>query len=143
MTAADRAVASQRAYALAVSILLPFVGWQAYAVWFGGLIQSARASASSLVYFALVAALGAAWSVVDLEYFPKAGILSRRTRVWFAVAVNLWCAALILLWLEPWLAPPIVVSIFAIADVMGFQAARDLFQHARRRAGRTGAGRRP
>ena len=115
---------------LAVIALLLIIVWEVYLIALGGLIQSAKSSSEILLCLAFIGVLAAAWSVIDLEYFPKSSGLSRKTRVWLIIGTNLWCAGLLLLWLEPQLAVVIVIAFFAITDFLIFQAARDLFRRA-------------
>ena len=115
-------------------ILLPLIVLEVYEVRFGSMIQSVKASPSVLLYLALGQVIYSAWSEVQFEYFPKLSSLSRKTQIWFISGLNLGAAALIVIWLEPRFALPVVISIFVIADLIAFQVARDLIQPAPRPA---------
>ncbi len=116
----------------ATLMLLPVILWEVYLIWFGGLVQSVKSSPSFLLYLALVGALYAGWSVLQLEYFTNLRSVSRKTQVWLTFSTNIWCLGLILLWLEPQLALPIFVVFFVVADLAGFLTARDLLHRSGR-----------
>lgn len=125
----------RREYVLAVLILLPFVAWEVYEIWLGDLIRPAKDFPSALLVLALLGSIYAAWSVIQLEYFPTLDVFNRKIQIWFIIGLNFWCAGLVGLWLEPRFAVPIAISIFAITDFLGFQVARDLLHRAARRSG--------
>ena len=126
MKSASKAVNRRRKDILSALMLLPLIAWEIYEIWLGDLTRTAISFRSTLLLFAFFGALYAAWSVVQFEYFPKFDVFSRRSQVWFTISVDLWCAGLVLLWLEPSFALPVVISTFVIADLMGFQALREL-----------------
>jgi hypothetical protein len=115
-------------------LLITFVIWEAYELTLGDLLQVASRSPSILLYLAVLDAIYAAWLIVQLECFPRLGNVSRKSQIWFVAALNLACAALIVLWLHPRLAVPLIILLFALADLTSFQIARDLLARPRQRS---------